>query len=141
MWSGKVDKIYIARFNEHDDLIESVKRVAEEKGVKTGAFFIIGALKHVVLGYYTERKYKTIELNGDFEIASCTGNVALDEGKQIIVHSHIVVSNEKGEAFGGHLFQGNLVGPSAELVMFEAEGVDLQRAYDEATNLKLLKLG
>jgi len=140
MLTGRVEKIHFTRFNEGDDLIESVERVAEEKSIKAGAFFIIGALKHVVVGHYKERKYTTIKLNGHFEIVSCTGNIALDEEKRTIVHAHIVVSNEKGETFGGHLFQGNRVGPTAELVMFEAEGVSLLKVYDETTNLKLLKL-
>jgi predicted DNA-binding protein with PD1-like motif len=51
------------------------------------------------------------------------------------------VSNEKGEAFGGHLMKGSHVGPTAELMILEASGMVLQRALDEKTKLKLLKLG
>jgi predicted DNA-binding protein with PD1-like motif len=51
------------------------------------------------------------------------------------------VSNEKGEAFGGHLMKGSHVGPTAELMMLEASDMILQRALDEKTKLKLLKLG
>ena len=64
MLTGRVEKIHFTRFNEDDDLIESVKRAAEEKSIKAGAFFIIGALKHVVVGHYKERKYTTFKLNG-----------------------------------------------------------------------------
>jgi hypothetical protein len=69
------------------------------------------------------------------------GNIAVDEKGETIVHAHIVVSNEKGEAFGGHLMKDCLVGPTAELVLIEAAGLKLQRAFDQKTNLKLLKLG
>ncbi|MGB8779586.1 MAG: DUF296 domain-containing protein, partial [Candidatus Bathyarchaeia archaeon] len=58
-----------------------------------------------------------------------------------IVHAHIVVSNENGEAYGGHLMKGCRVGPTAELVVVEAASVHLRRRYDEKTKLKLLKLG
>jgi predicted DNA-binding protein with PD1-like motif len=53
----------------------------------------------------------------------------------------MAVSNEKGEAFGGHLMKNCLVGPTAELVLIEAAGLKLQRALDQKTNLRLLKLG
>jgi predicted DNA-binding protein with PD1-like motif len=68
------------------------------------------------------------------------GNIAVDEKGETIIHAHIVVSNEKGEAFGGHLMKDCLVGPTAELVIIEATGVNLQRALDQKTKLKLLKL-
>jgi predicted DNA-binding protein with PD1-like motif len=138
--TGTVGKISFTRFNEEDDLIESLKKAVGEENIRAGAFFVIGALKHVVMGHYKDRKYKMIELDGQFEIASCTGNIALDEEGQMIIHAHMVVSNEKGETFGGHLFKGSRVGPTAELVTFEAKGPRLLKVYDKKTNLKLLKL-
>ncbi|HUW48761.1 MAG TPA: PPC domain-containing DNA-binding protein [Patescibacteria group bacterium] len=139
MLTGKIERIRFARFNEDDDLIESVKKVAEENNIHAAGFFVIGALKNAVLGFYAQGNYTTIKLKEHVEIASCTGNIALGPEGEIIVHAHIVVSNEKGRAFGGHLFAGNRVGPTAELVLFEGIGVDLQRAYDERTKLKLLR--
>jgi hypothetical protein len=69
------------------------------------------------------------------------GNIAVDEKGKIMIHPHIVVANEKGEAFGGHLMKGSLVGATAELVIIEGVGVNLQRAFDEKTRLNLWKLG
>jgi predicted DNA-binding protein with PD1-like motif len=77
---------------------------------------------------------------GPLEIASCMGNIALDEEGRTVVHAHLVVSNEKGQAFGGHLMKDCHVGATAELVIGEAVGVDLRRIFDEKTKLKLLKL-
>lgn len=57
-----------------------------------------------------------------------------------MIHAHVVVSNAKGEAFGGHLMKGSKVGATAELVMIEAVGVEVQRVFDEKTKLKLWKL-
>jgi predicted DNA-binding protein with PD1-like motif len=37
--------------------------------------------------------------------------------------------------------KGCHVGPTAELVVIEAIGVNLQRIFDEKTKLRLLKLG
>ena len=121
-------------------MAESIKKNADESGVKAGIFMLIGALKCAVLGCYKEGGYVTTRLDGPLEVASCMGNVAVDEKGETIVHAHIVVSNEKGEAYGGHLMKGCRVGPTAELVVVEAAGVHLQRRYDEKTKLKLLKL-
>jgi predicted DNA-binding protein with PD1-like motif len=137
---GKVGKICFARFPENEDLAESIKKAAEESNIKAGALMLIGALKQAVFGCYKQGEYVNTELKGHLEIASCTGNIALDEGGNTIIHAHIVVSNEKGEAFGGHLMKGCIVGPTAELVIIEAADLNLERAFNGKTKLKLLKL-
>jgi predicted DNA-binding protein with PD1-like motif len=125
---------------EGEDLAEAVKKRAEKSGVKAGVIVAIGSLKKAVLGYYKEGQYKYIQLEGPLEIASCTGNIAVDEKGETIIHAHIVVTNERGKAFGGHLMQGSIVGATAELAIIEAADLTLQRAFDEKTNLKLLRL-
>jgi len=141
MLKGEVSRICFGRLSEDDDVVESIRRSAEENGVKAGVFVLIGALKSVALGCYKDGEYVTTRLSGPLEIASCMGNVALDEKDETIVHAHIVVSNKKCEAFGGHLMKGSHVGPTAELVIIEAVGIDLRRTFDERTKLRLLKLG
>jgi len=140
MLNGKVGNIYFARFFENDDLAESIKKTAEENGVNAGALILIGALKQAVLGCYKQGEYVNTEMKGHLEIASCTGNIAHDEKGETIVHAHIVVSNEKAEAFGGHMMKGCLIGPTAELVIMEATDLNLERTFDEKTKLKLLRL-
>jgi predicted DNA-binding protein with PD1-like motif len=138
---GSAGRILFARLRENDDLAESIKRSAEENGVKAGIFMLIGALKSVKLGCYKKGLYVTRALEGRLEVASCMGNVAVGEKGETIIHGHIVVSNEKGEAFGGHLMKGCRVSSTAELAMVEATGVTLQKSYDKKTKLNLLKLG
>jgi hypothetical protein len=140
MLSGQIGRIFFSRIMEDEDLIEAIKKRVEETGAKAGFFNVIGALKKVTLGIYEGGKYEYIRLDGPLEIASCMGNIAVGEKGEIMFHAHIVVSNEKGEAFGGHLMKGSSVGVTAELVIAEVVGVKLQRALDEKTKLNLLKL-
>jgi len=140
MLKANVGRICFVRMVEGDDLLETIKRSAEENDIKAGAFTSIGALKDVVLGCYKNGEYIYARFDGPMEIASCSGNVAVDEKGEVIVHAHLVVSNEKAEAFGGHLMKGSHVGPTAELVFFEAIGADLRRTFDDKTKLRLLKL-
>jgi predicted DNA-binding protein with PD1-like motif len=140
MLKGQVGKMCFARILEGEDLAEAIKKRVEESGIKTGIFFLIGSLKEVVLGYYKEGQYKYIHLDGPLEIASCMGNIAVDEKGEIMIHAHAVVADEKGEAFGGHLMKDSHVGATAELVVIEGVGVNLQRIFDEKTKLRLWKL-
>ena len=141
MLKGQVGKMCFARILEGEDLAEAIKKRVEESGIKAGIFFLIGSLKEVVLGYYKEGQYKYIHLDGPLEIASCMGNIAVDEKGEIMIHAHAVVADEKGEAFGGHLMKDSRVGATAELVVIEGLGVNLQRVFDEKTKLQLWRLG
>ena len=140
MLQGQIGKICFARILEGEDLAEAVKIRAEEGGVRAGLFIVIGSLKDVVLGHYKDGKYNYVRFEGPLEIASCMGNVAVDEKGEVAIHTHVIVSNEKCEAFGGHLTKGSHVGATAELVIIEASDVNLVRAFDEKTKLNLLRL-
>ncbi len=140
MVSGQIGRICFFRILDSEDLAEAIKKKAEDAGVKAGVFSLIGTLENCVIGYYKEGKYKQIRLNGPLEISSCMGNIAANEKGEVMVHAHVVVSNEYAESFGGHLMNGSQVGATAELVIIEALDVNLIRAFDEKTKLNLLRL-
>lgn len=138
MIEGKIGRIIFSRIKTGEDLAEAIKERVEESGVKAGLLIVIGTLKSATLGYYKEGMYEYIHLGKPLEIASCIGNIAVDENGETIIHAHAIVANENGETFGGHLMKGSPVGATAELVIIEALDVSLKRAFDKATNLKLL---
>ncbi|MGB9684037.1 MAG: PPC domain-containing DNA-binding protein [Candidatus Bathyarchaeales archaeon] len=141
MLEGKIGKIIFSRIKTDEDLAEAIKERVEKSHVKAGVIIAIGSLKSATLGYYREGEYKYIRLDGPLEIASCMGNIAVDENGNVVVHAHIVVTNEKGEAFGGHLMKESPVGATAELTIIEGKGINLKRVLDEKTKLRLLDLG
>lgn len=140
MLEGKIGRIIFSRIKTDEDLAEAIKERAVKSGVRNGLLMVIGSLKSATLGYYKEGAYKHIHLEGPLEIASCIGNIAVDENDEIIIHAHVVVTDEESKAFGGHLMKGSPVGATAELVIIEALNVNLKRIFDKATNLKLLDL-
>ncbi len=140
MIKGRTGRIFFSRLSKNEDLVEAIKSRAERADVKAGAFFLIGTLDNAVLGFYEQRQYKTIRIDGPLEIASCTGNIAVDDDGETVVHAHIVVSDASGHAFGGHMMKKCCVGATAELILFEVVGIDLRRVLDKKTNLKLLEL-
>jgi predicted DNA-binding protein with PD1-like motif len=141
MKEAQIGRICFFRLSEGEDLSEAIIKRIEECHVKAGIFNLIGSVKEAVLGYYKDGQYRSIQLGGPLEIASGMGNIAVDEKGEVIIHAHLVVANEKGEAFGGHLMKNSYVGVTAELVIIEALNVNLRRVFDEKTKLRLLDLG
>lgn len=133
---SKIGRVVFARLSEDEDLLEAIALRAKRAKINTGFFILIGALKKAKLGFYREQEYKPIEISEPVEIVSCMGNISIKE-QELIVHAHISVSNEKGEAFGGHLLRGCVVSVNAELVLVEAADLRLQRQLDEKTKLYL----
>ncbi|MBS7646248.1 MAG: DNA-binding protein [Candidatus Bathyarchaeia archaeon] len=140
MAEGKIGRIIFSKIKTGEDLIEAIKEKAEKCGVKAGLLIVIGTLENATLGYYKGGEYKYIRIDEPLEIASCMGNIAVEENGETAIHVHIVVTTNEGKAFGGHLMNGSRVGATAELVIIEALDVNLKRAFDETTKLKLLNL-
>lgn len=137
---AKLGRVIFARLFENEDLLEAISNTAKQRGIKAGFFILIGTLKKAKLGFYRQGKYEPIPIGGPVEIVSCMGNISLKEEKELVVHAHISVSNEKGEVLGGHLLPGCIVAVTAELVLVEVVDVKLQRKFDEETKLYLWSL-
>ncbi len=137
--SGRVGRIVFFRLEEGSDLLASMREHVEAEDIKSGFLACIGALSKARLGYFLgQGKYKAIEVQGPLEIASCVGNISVGPEGETVVHAHICVCDEEGRAYGGHLLEGCLVSPTAEVTVVELSGALLTRELDAKTGLKLL---
>ena len=129
-------KEVVVRLKHDADLVQSITELAKNKRIEAASFTAIGALKRVRLGYYDQgsHEYLEIKIDSPCEMASCTGNISLKEGKPF-VHAHVVLSNEKGETKAGHLLEGIVF--ATEVHLHKLEGRKLERKYDEVTGLSL----
>ncbi|MEE9225275.1 MAG: PPC domain-containing DNA-binding protein [Bacteroidota bacterium] len=126
---------FLGRLPIGADLYESIRKFCQDEDIKVGKVTAIGAVKNATVAYYDQRrkKYHTIKRKKEMEILSCVGNVSLKDGKPF-VHVHIVLGDDKGKAFGGHLMPGTTVF-ACELFIEELEGKALDRKLDEKTGL------
>ncbi|HLA82211.1 MAG TPA: DUF296 domain-containing protein, partial [Thermoleophilia bacterium] len=69
------------------------------------------------------------------EVISMVGNVSLLNGEPI-VHAHMVLSDEEGRCFGGHL-AANTVVFNMEILMTTLSGPPVTRKLDSDTGLTL----
>ncbi|MEM2901303.1 MAG: DNA-binding protein [Candidatus Bathyarchaeia archaeon] len=134
-YEGRLGGVFISKLDYGSDMLESIKSLAKEKGVKSGVFFAIGAVSRARFSYYdqSERRYVEVEVDEPLEVLSCMGNIAY-LGGEMIVHGHVTFGRKNGEALGGHLVNGVQVF-SGEVLMMKVEGFNLTRAYDQLTGL------
>ncbi|MEW6546522.1 MAG: DUF296 domain-containing protein [Bacillota bacterium] len=127
----------MGRLSPGDDLLGTLEALVRERSITSGQVQFIGALQKGALGYYdqTVRQYRVITLDRHLEIAAGMGNVSLRDG-QPMVHAHLVLSDEEGHCWGGHLVPGNVVF-ACEFALLVLEGEPWSRYPDDYTGLAL----
>jgi len=135
----KYKRTFVGNIPHGADLSESFNKIVIEEDIRVGKITAIGAVKQAVIGYFDQntKEYKTIELDGGYEILNCTGNVSTRDRK-LFVHAHITLGDKDGKVFGGHLMPGTKVF-ACEVIIDEFTGEDLIREKDRTTELFLWK--
>ncbi len=128
---------FLLRFDRGEEFVTLLIDWAR-KAKLDGAFLSgLGAVERPKLGYYDAHKkgYLEQEFEGEYEIASLTGNLGWD-GKEPLAHIHAVISGPNFIAFGGHLYSAVVSGTlEINVIAFEKK---LARQYNEELKLKLL---
>lgn len=131
-------KVYIGRLKHGADLLAELTKICKEKNIFHGEVKAIGALKKARYGYYdqTTRKYEYLEFDEPSEILALVGNVSILKGKPM-VHCHITIADERGNALGGHLAEGCEIFACEFTITEYITEIPLQRGPDEETGLML----
>ncbi len=108
-------KAVSAKLSPGEELVGSIKEVAEKANVDYGTFIVIGTLKEATFGFYSPTM-KPVRLEEPLEILSCIGNVTRAE-EELKVHAHIVVSDSKFHPYGGHLLEGTIIDRLGEVLL------------------------
>jgi predicted DNA-binding protein with PD1-like motif len=128
----------IGRLAKGDDLLATLEKLAAQHGITLGEVAGIGAVSQARIGYYnqTERQYYYLDLARPLEILSLTGNISVKDGKPM-VHAHITLGDQDGQAFGGHLAPGTLVFACEFTIQEYQSSRALVRQMDDPTGLFL----
>ncbi|RDE13516.1 MAG: hypothetical protein C4K48_08400 [Candidatus Thorarchaeota archaeon] len=132
-------RVLVARLLPGEDILSSIEKIADENKIQSAHFSMIGAVSRVHLGYFDRElnSYKDFTVEEDLEVVSGIGNVSRHDGKYV-VHAHIVVADEIGRCYGGHLLGGCEVSVTIELVITEIP--EMTRTRDEKSGLNLLNI-
>ena len=127
---------YVIRLDRDEEIVESLKKIADKENITLAYLMGIGALGKVRAGVSDtkEKVFKGHTWEGDLEVVSIGGNINTMNG-ETYVHFHISVADEQGNVFGGHL-QEAVISGTGELVLTEINGT-VDRKFDEEIGLNL----
>jgi len=138
-------KVFVARLRPEADLILSIKRIAEERSLRSGVILSgAGLLRKARIRNCKSlpERYPITDANRTFttverplEVLAISGIIYTVKGEQN-VHAHAVLSFiEEGEisVIGGHLLEGCIVFGFAEIVIMELKNIMLEKTFDPET--------
>jgi uncharacterized protein len=125
-------KGFAFRLHPHEDLKQCILQFARINALKAGAILsAVGSLEQYHIrfanqgqGTFGKGFYEIMSLNGTFSESSC--------------HLHICVADEKGQPFGGHLLDENLIYTTAEIIAVSLDDLEFLRITDTTYNYKEL---
>lgn len=135
----KVENGYFLRLEKGEEVLSSIVQFAAKMNIGSGAFFGLGAINNIELGYYDlkTQKYEKENFAEDMEVGNITGNISHLDGKPFI-HTHVTVSGKDLKAYTGHLFFAE-VALTLEIFVFGSQ-TKIGRKMDAAVGLNLLDL-
>ncbi len=119
------------------DLLKELESYVRAKGINLAWLSGVGAVSRATLRYYDQMKKTWLDLDLDrrLEVAGMWGNVSLLNGEPI-VHVHIVLADEEGNCYGGHLANNTLVF-NLEIMLTTLTGPAVIRKMDPQTGLTI----
>ena len=134
----KTGNKYVLRLNRGEEIVSSITELCKKENIKAGSISGIGATQSVEAGFYSfkKKKYQGYCFNQNMEILSLLGNISTKDGEPYL-HLHIVVSNDEGEALGGHLTKG-IISVTGE-IFIDTIDATIERKPDELTGINLMK--
>ena len=134
------NNIIIGKLGYGCDLLEELSNICIKNNITLGKIEAIGAVQKSCVGFYdqTSRVYQFFNFDKPSEILNLTGNISIKDNKPF-VHAHILLADESGNAYGGHLAAGTAIF-ACEFIIYCYKGIELKREMDDKTGLPLWKL-
>lgn len=134
----KFDNVYVVRIDKGEEILQSIKTLAEKENIVLAKVEALGAVNNVTVGVYNTRqkKYYSNSFEGNFEIVSLLGTINTMNNK-FYTHIHMSFGNDKGEVFGGHL-NSAVVSATCEMIVTLING-KVDREFNEDIGLNLFK--
>src|SRR5437588_1127978 len=129
-------RTYLLVFRTGQEIMQGLLAFARKQALTAGHLTGIGAISDAVIGYFDpqQKVYVKIHEEGQAELLSLTGNLALYDGAPFF-HIHVALGLRDSSTRGGHLFEA-IVRPTVELVLTTFSS-SVRRKIDPETGLPL----
>ncbi|MET0779826.1 MAG: PPC domain-containing DNA-binding protein [Candidatus Saccharimonadales bacterium] len=124
-------KTTVFRLKPGSDLKQGIEKVVAEQSIKAGFIVtcVAGLQQACVRMAGAQPDSQDIRtFTDDFEVVSLVGTVSVNG-----VHLHMSFSDKDGLVHGGHLKEGTIVHPTAEIVIGIDETIEFKREMDDET--------
>ncbi len=134
---GRFGDTVLLRIDRGEEIIETVKKVAEKERIRLASVEALGAVDDFTVGVYdvAAKRYDSKTFTGAFEIVSLVGTITEKDGA-FYQHLHMSAGNRDCEVFGGHLNRA-VVSVTCEMVIRVLSGA-VDRAPDPETGINLI---
>jgi hypothetical protein len=129
-------KTIIFRLKPGADLKTSIEDIIKKSAIKAGFIITcVGGLEQATVRMAGAKPdaQDIRTFASDFEIVSLVGTVSING-----THLHISFSDSEGNVQGGHLKEGTIIHPTAEIVIGFDENIEMKREMDDETGFKEL---
>ncbi|AOC96648.1 hypothetical protein BB050_03559 [Flavobacterium anhuiense] len=130
---------FLMVLREGDNVLELIEKLAKEQKIPSANFTGIGFAQDATFGFYdfNEKKFHPKTFN-KVEMGSITGSIAWS-GDKPSIHMHGVATDEKFDAYGGHIL-GLKVGTGSMEIYITLNSEKLERKVEQPLNANVLQL-
>ncbi len=130
---------YLMVLRQGDDVLAHIESLAKSENIPSASFTGIGFASEVTFGFYDfEAKKFNPKTFKKVEMGSLTGSVAWNE-KGPSIHVHGVATDDKFNAYGGHILS-LYVGTGSMEVYINVNDKKLERKVEQPINANVLQL-
>ncbi|SEW48048.1 hypothetical protein SAMN05421841_3700 [Chryseobacterium wanjuense] len=130
---------YLMVLRQGDDVIAHLENMAKTENMPSASFSGIGFASDVTFGFYdfNAKKFNPKTFN-KVEMGSLTGSIAWNE-KGPSIHVHGVATDDKFNAYGGHILDLH-VGTGSMEIYVTVHDQKLERKVEQPLNANVLQL-
>ncbi len=130
---------YLMVLRQGDDVLAHIEDLAKNENIPSASFTGIGFASEVTFGFYDfEAKKFDPKTFKKVEMGSLTGSVAWNE-KGPSIHVHGVATDDKFNAYGGHILSLH-VGTGSMEIYINVNDKKLERKVEQPLNANVLQL-
>ena len=139
---GSFGRVFVLKFEDKDDLLEEMKKLAAKEKIRAGTIMLLGGLRSA--GIVSGPKEAVIppdplwvHINDGREVLGI--GTLFWKGDEPVIHLHGAIGREK-ETYTGCIRKDSSVFLVVEAVMTEIVGIDAHKVLNEKAGLVMLEL-
>ena len=134
----QIGDTYMLRIDLGEEILQSLKQMCEQEGIRLAQVSAIGAVDHAVVGVYDlqEKRYHQEEADGFMEITNLSGSVTEMNG-QPYIHLHVTMADQNHHLHGGHAIELR-VGATCEMFVRVLDG-EVNRVRDDKIGINTIR--